>query len=228
METKQLANELDRDPTLSEVASRVRVTPSKLRFYSLAARTSLPVESTVEIYDPDSIQISYADEDTYQSNLSVSPSHEGAYLHSGEIEEVLGEEEEEWTEPKTMQVAPLRDFIADDAENPEQMSLQEMMRVDIDGLLEQTLDKREVEIIRLKFGLDGGTTYSVDKDEEGSRGNGTNRNGLTFTEIGKRVGLSPSRVAQVEQSALDKLRRNYSSAFVEEWLEDEHADEVSM
>ena len=83
-----------------------------------------------------------------------------------------------------------------------------------------------MDIIRLKFGLDGGT-YDVEDDEDAG-GGGKTKNGLTFAEIGKRLRLSPQRVAQLEQSALEKLRQNYSSVFVEQWLEEEHGDEVSM
>jgi len=78
----------------------------------------------------------------------------------------------------------------------------------------------------LKFGLDGGT-YDVEGNEDAG-GETNTKNGLTFAEIGKRLQLSPQRVAQLEQSALDKLRQNYSSVFVEQWLEDDHGDEVSM
>ena len=228
VESTKLQTELDREPTLTEVASRIRVEPKKLQFYTLAARNSLPVESTVEIYDPDSGNIAYADEETFQGRLTESPSHDGAYLHAGEVEEVLGEEEEEWVEPTAKRVAPLRDFIADESAegNPSQLAFQEMMRMDIEQLLRKTLDEREVDIIRLKFGLDGGT-YDVEDDEDAG-GDGKTKNGLTFAEIGKRLRLSPQRVAQLEQSALDKLRQNYSSVFVEQWLEEEHGDEVSM
>lgn len=228
VESTKLQTELDREPTLTEVANRIRVEPKKLQFYTLAARNSLPVESTVEIYDPDSGSTAYADEETFQRSLTESPSHDGAYLHAGEVEEVLGEEEEEWVEPIAKRVAPLRDFIADESAegNPSQLAFQEMMRMDIEDLLRKTLDEREVDIIRLKFGLDGGT-YDVEDDEDAG-GDGKTKNGLTFAEIGKRLRLSPQRVAQLEQSALDKLRQNYSSVFVEQWLEEEHGDEVSM
>lgn len=232
VESTHLQTELDRDPTLTEVANRIRVDPKKLRFYTLAARTSLPVESTVEIYDPDGLGgTAYADEDTFQRTLTDSPSHDGAYLHAGEVEEVLGEAEEEmeWVEPAAKRVAPLRDFIADESAegNPSQLAFQEMMRMDVEELLRKTLDEREVEIVRLKFGLDGGT-YDVEDDEADAGGSGRTQIGLTFAEIGKRLGLTPQRVAQLEQSALDKLRQNYSSVFVEQWLEEEHGDEVSM
>lgn len=228
VESTKLQTELDREPTLSEVASRIRVAPKKLQFYTLAARSSLPMESTVEIYDPDSGSTAYADEETFQRSLTESPSIDGAYLHAGEVEEVLGEEEEEWMEPAAKRVAPLRDFIADESAegNPDQLAFQEMMRMDIEALLRRTLNDREVEIIRLKFGLDGGT-YDVEGDEDAG-GETNTKNGLTFAEIGKRLQLSPQRVAQLEQSALDKLRQNYSSVFVEQWLEDDHGDEVSM
>lgn len=228
VESTKLQTELDREPTLTEVANRIRVEPKKLQFYTLAARNSLPVESTVEIYDPDSGSTAYADEETFQRSLTESPSQNGAYLHAGEVEEVLGEEEEEWVEPTAKRVAPLRDFIVDESAegNPSQLAFQEMMRMDIEELLRKTLDEREVDIIRLKFGLDGGT-YDVGDDEDAG-GDGKTKNGLTFAEIGKRLRLSPQRVAQLEQSALDKLRQNYSSVFVEQWLEEEHGDEVSM
>lgn len=207
-EFSKMESELEREPTLAEVATRIKIDPNKLQFYQLATRMSLPVESIVEIYDPSgnpSHSERFIEEQTYFDSHGRSE----PMLHSGENGEVM-EEEEEWIESANKIVAPLRDFIADTTTpDPDHVAEEELMRGDIDDLLQGTLDEMETQIIRLKFGLDGG-------------------NPMTYTEIGKKLGISPQRAGQHEQLALDRLRTSYSSSFVELYLDDDHTDEVTV
>ena len=81
----------------------------------------------------------------------------------------------------------LIDIIADDVNIADEIDKKikiERMRV----LLLSILDEREGEIIRLRYGLDGG-------DE------------MTQRNVAARLGISRSYVSRIEKSALEKLRR---------------------
>lgn len=86
-------------------------------------------------------------------------------------------------------------------ENLQEKNLNTDLRAMVDSL-----DKREAEIIRLRFGLDG-------KDE------------LTLEEVGKRFNVTRERIRQLEYLALSKMRRamtkNEAIRTVEEIEEDE-------
>jgi len=203
---ESLRSSLSREPTVAEIAARLPrdITAEKLSLYMLVGRGTLSVESTVEIYDPSS-EPTFADEDQYEATH-----HQTAHLHSGEDDMYL-EEEEQWVNHDTI-VAPLRDFIPDTTSpTPDDSALAEMIRHDVQHLLSTTLTPQEHEVIRMRFGLDYGR-----------------QDGLTLTEIGSRFGLSRQTIAHIEQTALHKLRTSYRSIMVEKYLDDDHADEVSV
>lgn len=85
--------------------------------------------------------------------------------------------------------ATLLDFVADDG-SPAPDSVMAM-----DGLMKRLresfaiLTPREEEIIRLRFGIDKESTYTLD-------------------EIGKRFDLTRERIRQIEKAALEKLQRS--------------------
>lgn len=85
--------------------------------------------------------------------------------------------------------ATLLDFVADDG-SPTPDSVMAM-----DGLMKriresfEILTPREEEIIRLRFGIDKESTYTLD-------------------EIGKRFDLTRERIRQIEKAALEKLQRS--------------------
>ncbi len=85
--------------------------------------------------------------------------------------------------------ATLLDFVADDG-SPAPDSVMAM-----DGLMKRIresfdiLTPREEEIIRLRFGIDKESTYTLD-------------------EIGKRFDLTRERIRQIEKAALEKLQRS--------------------
>lgn len=218
------ALEGEREPTLEEIAAAVRVTPDQLRFYGLVGRDAVPVEGTVEIYDPDAPPgdaLAFADEDAYET---VTGKDE-ALLHGGEVLAEVLEEEDEWVEPRDKIVAPLRDAIPDRVNHgPDEEVMEDFMRHDVDDLLVRSLDDRELAVIRMRFGL----TPDADGTADGKSDHPVYREGMTFTEIGAALGISRQRAAQIEQRALDKLRENYSSVFVEQYLDDDHSAEVSI
>mmetsp|Transcript_49738 Transcript_49738/g.75136 ORF Transcript_49738/g.75136 Transcript_49738/m.75136 type:complete len:348 (-) Transcript_49738:211-1254(-) len=205
---ESLRSSLSREPTVAEIAARLPrdITPEKLSLYMLVGRGTLSVESTVEIYDPSS-EPTFADEDQYEATH-----HQTAHLHSGEDDIYNNlEEEEQWVNHDTI-VAPLRDFIPDTTSpTPDDSALAEMIRHDVQDLLSTTLTPQEHEVIRMRFGLDYGR-----------------QDGLTLTEIGSRFGLSRQTIGHIEQTALHRLRTSYRSIMVEKYLDDDHADEVSV
>src|ERR1043166_1842479 len=80
------------------------------------------------------------------------------------------------------------DIIRDEkAENPYEQ-LEGKTNADMIRELLPTLDKREMEILRQRFALDGGTEK-------------------TLEEIGERLGVTRERIRQVQNAALQKLRK---------------------
>jgi RNA polymerase primary sigma factor len=80
----------------------------------------------------------------------------------------------------------LGDLLADTLGTPAPEHGEEQKQETVEDML-QRLDPREREIVRLRFGLDGG----------GER---------TLADVGKRVHLSKERIRQIEHHALQKLR----------------------
>ncbi len=83
--------------------------------------------------------------------------------------------------------APLGDFIEDaDATDAESAVISGFLHSDMRSVL-STLDEREQQVIRLRFGLDDGQPRTLD-------------------QIGKIFGLSRERVRQIEREVMAKLR----------------------
>jgi RNA polymerase primary sigma factor len=80
----------------------------------------------------------------------------------------------------------LGDLLADTAASPAPEPGEEKAQEAVEDML-QDLEPREREIVRLRFGLDGG----------GER---------TLADVGRRVHLSKERIRQIEHQALQKLR----------------------
>jgi RNA polymerase primary sigma factor len=79
------------------------------------------------------------------------------------------------------------DFIEDDgAESPVSAATQEMLKDKIEQVL-KTLTYREREIIKLRYGLGDGYTY-------------------TLEEVGRILRVTRERVRQIEAKAIGKLR----------------------
>ncbi len=81
----------------------------------------------------------------------------------------------------------LADVIAD-KQNVEEETYTKMRLEQLKSLLPQALSKRELEIIEMRYGLNG-------KPE------------LTQQKIAKRLKISRSYVSRIEKSALEKLRK---------------------
>lgn len=87
----------------------------------------------------------------------------------------------------------LGDLLADTQATPMPEPGEEKKQETVEDMLQQ-LEPREREILRLRFGLDGG----------GER---------TLADVGKRVHLSKERIRQIEHQALQKLRHQASAPF---------------
>ena len=81
---------------------------------------------------------------------------------------------------------------------PIQSAYDKMLREKIEAVLE-TLPPREARILRLRFGLENGHTY-------------------TLEEVGQKFGLTRERIRQIESKALRRLRHPRRSRQLKEYL----------
>ncbi|MBC8447719.1 MAG: sigma-70 family RNA polymerase sigma factor [Chloroflexi bacterium] len=106
------------------------------------------------------------------------------------LEQPVGEEEE------TM----LGNFIADDeAPPPPAMADNALLREELEEILE-TLQPREARILRLRFGLQDGRSY-------------------TLEEVGQKFGLTRERIRQIEAHALNRLRHPSRSRRLRDFID---------
>ncbi len=82
----------------------------------------------------------------------------------------------------------LQDVLEDDGLSPESYTMQKSLNQDIQNLLSK-LPPQQQEILILRFGL-------------------TDGNELSLAAVGERIGISRERVRQLEQQALNTLRRH--------------------
>jgi RNA polymerase sigma factor (sigma-70 family) len=136
---------------------------------------------------------------TLRQELGREPTHEEIADASGMQPELVMELSTLATQTVSLD-APLSDdtdevlgdLLADTQATPMPEPGEEKKQETVEDML-QRLDPREREILRLRFGLDGG----------GER---------TLADVGKRVHLSKERIRQIEHQALQKLRHQANAA----------------
>jgi RNA polymerase primary sigma factor len=107
------------------------------------------------------------------------------------LETPIGEEED----------SHLGDFIKDESNmSPEEYAINEVLKDDI-SLVLQTLTEREEEVLKLRFGLEDGTSH-------------------TLEEVGNIFNVTRERIRQIEAKALRKLRHPSRSRKLKEYLND--------
>jgi RNA polymerase primary sigma factor len=147
---RQLHQELEREPSVDEIAAAVQLEPDRVRDLLRISMDPLSLDSPV------------------------------------------GEEDE----------SNLGDFIEDStADGPADIATRLMLSEAVGDVLND-LSEREQEIVRLRFGLDGGQAK-------------------TLEEVGREFGVTRERIRQIEAKTLAKLRHPQRSQRLREFLETE-------
>ena len=95
----------------------------------------------------------------------------------------------------------LGDFIKDESSlSPEEYTENEILKEEIDDVL-QSLQHREQEVLRLRFGLKDGTCH-------------------TLEEVGKKFNVTRERIRQIEAKALRKLRHPSRAKKLRDFMEE--------
>ncbi len=145
---RSMHQELEREPSIEEIAVRVQLEPDRVRELLRISQDPLSLDSPV------------------------------------------GEEDE----------SNLGDFIQDDSvESPADAATKAMLSNAVGEVLGE-LSEREQDIVRLRFGLDGGQAK-------------------TLEEVGKEFGVTRERIRQIEAKTLAKLRHPQRSQRLREFLE---------
>jgi RNA polymerase primary sigma factor len=145
---RQMHQELEREPTVDELAEKVQLPPDRVRELLRISQDPLSLDSPV------------------------------------------GDEDE----------ANLGDFIEDESVDSPADAATRMMLHDAVGEVLGELSDREQEIVRLRFGLDGGRAK-------------------TLEEVGQEFGVTRERIRQIEAKTLAKLRHPQRSERLREFLE---------
>jgi len=197
---QSLLTKTGREPTLAHVAKELNVTSQQLQLYTMFGST-LSVERTMEIYDPLlENKATFADQDLWQQQHGVDVDDSNTEI----LEEQDKEGDDEmWIHLETV-AAPLKEMIIDQDryDNPNDLVYSNMIHDDVQDFLRKTLEQRELQVIELRYGLNGGKVVSLEA-------------------IGDSMGISASRVKQIEEQAMEKLRSSYTNRQVETYLEDE-------
>jgi RNA polymerase primary sigma factor len=94
----------------------------------------------------------------------------------------------------------LQELVPDkDVESPEEAIVKQLLKQDLEGVL-STLNPREKEVLRLRYGLDDGRSK-------------------TLEEIGNVFKVTRERIRQIEAKAMRKLRQPGRNGVLREYLD---------
>ncbi len=94
----------------------------------------------------------------------------------------------------------LGDFIEDeDTKSPDETATEQLLKEQVQGILESALSERELKIVRMRFGLEDGKNH-------------------TLEEVGHEFAVTRERIRQIEAKALAKLRKHKDAKKLYEYL----------
>lgn len=94
----------------------------------------------------------------------------------------------------------LGDFIEDeDTKSPDESAAEQLLKEQVQGILESALSERELKIVKMRFGLVDGKNH-------------------TLEEVGHEFAVTRERIRQIEAKALAKLRKHKDAKKLYEYL----------
>lgn len=94
----------------------------------------------------------------------------------------------------------LGDFIEDeDTKSPDETATEQLLKEQVQGILESALSDRELKIVKMRFGLEDGKNH-------------------TLEEVGHEFAVTRERIRQIEAKALAKLRKHKDAKKLYEYL----------
>ena len=94
----------------------------------------------------------------------------------------------------------LGDFIEDeDTKSPDETATEQLLKEQVQGILESALSERELKIVKMRFGLEDGKNH-------------------TLEEVGHEFAVTRERIRPIEAKALAKLRKHKDAKKLYEYL----------
>ena len=94
----------------------------------------------------------------------------------------------------------LGDFIEDeDTKSPDEAATEQLLKEQVQGILESALSERELKIVKMRFGLEDGKNH-------------------TLEEVGHEFAVTRERIRRIEAKALAKLRKHKDAKKLYEYL----------
>ena len=94
----------------------------------------------------------------------------------------------------------LGDFIEDEeTKSPDEAATEQLLKEQVQGILESALSERELKIVKMRFGLEDGKNH-------------------TLEEVGHEFAVTRERIRQIEAKALAKLRKHKDAKKLYEYL----------
>ena len=97
----------------------------------------------------------------------------------------------------------LGDFIEDEeTKSPDEAATEQLLKEQVQGILESALSERELKIVKMRFGLEDGKNH-------------------TLEEVGHEFAVTRERIRQIESKTLAKLRHPSRSSKLKDYLDDQ-------